>query len=311
VRNVDASTKERSALHYAVVTPVHNEDQNLGRLGLAIAGQTVLPDRWVIVDTGSTDTTLVVARELADSHPWITVTELGLGATSVRGAQIVRAFHAGLALVPGPSDIVVKLDADISFEPDHFERLLAAFQADPALGIASGVAHERDGGGRWRARHGTGPGVWGAARAYRRTCLDELLPLEERMGWDTIDLISARVRGFGTKVLDDLPFLHHRAEGIRDRSRFARWADQGRAAHYLGYRPSYLALRTVFRAVTDPTAVGIAVGFAQAAAGGEPRYADARVIEFVRREQSLARLPRRVREALRSRGSLERLSSPS
>ena len=45
------------------------------------------------------------------------------------------------------------------------------------------------------------PGVWGANRAYRWDCLRELLPLEERMGWDTLDLVKATVRGWRTKVM--------------------------------------------------------------------------------------------------------------
>jgi hypothetical protein len=205
--------------------------------------------------------------------------------------------------------VVVKLDADISFEPDHFRRLVSEFERDPALGIASGTAYEQDGHRAWRQRHGTGPGVWGAARGYRRGCLDAILPLEERMGWDTLDLISANVRGYATRVVGDLPFLHHRTEGERDRSRLFHWANQGRAAHYMGYRPSYLVARTLYRGVREPSAIGILYGYLEAALRRSSRCADTEVVEFVRREQSLSRLPRRIREAIRPRKPLERIST--
>ena len=55
----------------------------------------------------------------------------------VRGGAIVRAFHAGLEALAGEADVVANLDADVSFEPDFFARLLAAFAGDPRLGIAS------------------------------------------------------------------------------------------------------------------------------------------------------------------------------
>ena len=78
-------------------------------------------------------------------------------------------------------------------------------------------------------------------------------PLEERMGWDGIDELRAELRGWRTRALRDLPFRHHRPEGARDGARRSAYAAQGRAAHYMGYRPSYLvaagAARGAVRAV--------------------------------------------------------------
>ena len=68
-------------------------------------------------------------------------------------------------------EIIVKLDADVSFESDYFEQLLAAFESEPRLGIASGVCYELE-RGVWTARHVTGDHVRGATRAYRKACLD-------------------------------------------------------------------------------------------------------------------------------------------
>ena len=124
-------------------------------------------------------------------------------------------------------------------EPDYFERLLDAFARDPSLGIASGSAWELD-DGVWRQRFVTGGTVWGATRAYRWECLQEVLPLEERHGWDGIDQLKARARGWHTTTLTDLPFRHHRAEGLGDGSTWAHWAANGDTAYFMGYRPWYL-----------------------------------------------------------------------
>ena len=91
-------------------------------------------------------------------------------------------------------DVVVNVDADVTMEPDYFERLLEALERDPSLGIASGSAWEPH-DGVWRQRFViTGGTVWGATRAYRWACLQDVLPLEERHGWDGIDQLKARAR---------------------------------------------------------------------------------------------------------------------
>jgi biofilm PGA synthesis N-glycosyltransferase PgaC len=288
---------------YAVVTPVRDEEANLRRLAACLAAQTVVPETWVVVDDGSSDGTAAFVRELAREQPWIRLASSG-GTSLARGAPIVRAFHAGLEeLEPLPA-FVVKLDADISFEPDHVERLLAEFERDPRLGIASGTCFELDPAGTWRERNATGPAVWGACRAYRSECLLDVLPLDEHMGWDTLDQLKAHLNGWETRVLYDLPFRHHRPEGARDGHRFRTAAIQGAGAYYLGYRVSYLFVRTLFRSLRDPASLGSLIGYARARMRREPQCPDLQLRAYVRHEQSLRQLRQRVREALRPRGTL-------
>lgn len=283
-------------LTYAAVTPVRDELENLARLAEALANQTVRPARWLIVDTGSADGTLELASQLAAEHPWVESMSDDDAGRALRGAPIVRAFARGVAHIEPVPEIVVKLDADVSVAPDHFERLLEAFAADPTLGIASGSAEELT-DGEWRRRFNTGSSVWGAARAYRRECLAEVSPLEERMGWDGIDEVKAHLHGWSTRTLGDLTFRHHRLEGERDGSRWRAWSARGRAAHYMGYRSWYLALRALHHARTEPAAVAMLSGYVTAALRREAVCSDDRVRTGLRREQSLRNLRARRREA--------------
>jgi glycosyltransferase involved in cell wall biosynthesis len=285
-----------SARRYAAITPVRDESENLPRLAAALAAQTIPPSAWVIVDTGSTDSTVELANELAARFDWIVVRKSQPSKTATRGAPIVRAFHHGLEQLDGQFDIVVKLDADISFEPDYFERLLANFSVNDRLGMASGIAYELE-NGEWVPRFTTGSSVWGAVRAYRRECLKDVLPLEEYMGWDGIDEIKARGRGWTTRTFNDLPFRHHRPEGARDGASWRAWMYRGRAAHYMGYKLWYLGLRVIRHAPRNPAAVAMLWGFANAVIGREPVCPDERVRGQLRREQSILALPRRFRDA--------------
>jgi poly-beta-1,6-N-acetyl-D-glucosamine synthase len=289
-----------SPLTYAVVTPAKDEADRLAVLARSLTAQSVPPRTWLIVDNGSTDQTPAVIAELGRRHPWIHALSVQPVEDIARGAPIVRAFHAGIGALGSGHDIVAKVDADITLEPDYFERLLDAFAADSRLGIASGTCYELQ-NGSWRQRFGTGANVWGAARAYRAECLAEVLPFEERIGWDGVDVIKANVRGWRTATLLDLPFRHHRLEAAREQGRWHGWSVQGDAAHFMGYRFAYLVLRTLFHARKDPFALGMLWGYAVAGLRRRPPIADPSVREYVRREQRLRDLPMRRREALGTR----------
>lgn len=283
-------------MEYAVVTPAHDEEQNLDRIVACMAAQTVLPVEWVLVENGSTDATLTRALALAEQHPWLRVTRAGVPEAGERGAPIVHAIHAGLEALSRMPEVVCQLDADLSLPPGYFERLVQALECDPQLGIVSGTCFEQI-GGAWRERFTTGANVWGGARAYRRECLQQVLPLEPRTGWDAVDVAQANALGWKTRTLGDLRFDHHRLEASRERSRWSAWGDQGRVSHHLGYRPGYLVLRAVFRARNDPAALGLVAGYLAAALRREPRCTRAGVVAWVRGQQRLRALARRAAEA--------------
>jgi glycosyltransferase involved in cell wall biosynthesis len=293
-----ADGRARDRLSYALVTPARNEARNLSRLAACVSGQTVRPVEWVIVENGSTDDTLEAARTLGRKHPWIRVVSVPGASNGARGGAIVRALAAGISALKSSADVVVNLDADVSMGRDYFERLLASFEADATLGIASGSAYEFR-NGSWRQQFATRQTVWGATRAYRAECLRDVSPLEERLGWDGIDELQATVRGWKTKTLLDLPFWHHRVVGQRDGS-WAMWSAEGRLAHYMGYRVSYLLARLVYRCLRERTPMTFVIlwGYTLAALRREPRWADAEARRHLRELQRPRFLAARAREAL-------------
>jgi glycosyltransferase involved in cell wall biosynthesis len=284
-------------LSYAVITPARDEEANLGRLASALAAQEVMPSRWLVVDNGSTDGTSQLLNRLSGELPWLRVVTTGGTPTPRREAVIARALEAGLLALDLEPDVLLKLDADIAFEPDYCARLLAAFERDPKLGIASGSCWELE-DGEWVQRYMTWATVWGAARSFRWNCLQEILPLEERLGWDGIDVIKANLRGWRTETMHDLAFQHHRPEGEREGSVARAWEAEGRVAYYMHYRISYLLFRALHRARRHPAALAFVWGYLCAMFRRESRCTDRQVWRYLREQQRLRVLPLRAREAM-------------
>ena len=52
------------------------------------------------------------------------------------------------------------------------------------------------------------------------------------------------------------------------------WSTEGSAAFFMGYRPSYLVCRSLFRALREPAALAMLTGYAGAAIRREDRLND-------------------------------------
>ena len=284
-----------TSLSYALVTPARNERANLPRLAGSVIAQNQRPERWVIVDDGSDDGTREIAAELAAAHEWIDVLDAGSAGGELsegrREGRDLLAFRAGVAALPAPVGVVIKVDADVSCEPDYFERLVGAFADDATLGIASGACWEQD-DGVWTRRKVVESHPRGATRAYRWETVPELMALDPVMGWDGLDEIRVSLQGYETRTIVDLPFRHHRLEGGREKHRLRAKVLQGTTSWYMGYRPSYLLMRAVYRARDEPVALAMVWGYARSALRRAPRC-EPEIVSAVRERQRLGVVVRR------------------
>jgi poly-beta-1,6-N-acetyl-D-glucosamine synthase len=286
-----------SIVTHLIVTPARNEAENLRRLGACLVEQTWRPEAWIVVDNGSTDGTADVVRELARAHGWIRLVSIESDANPARGRSSVRAFNAGVMDVSKHPDLITGLDADVSFGVGYFDALRREFERNPRLGIAAGLCYEPCGEG-WEPVSVTHPNIRGASFSCRRECLAQLLPLEERLGWEGIAVVRAKIRGWETAIFPDLKYFHHRPTRARDANRFAGFAEEGDSAYYMWYRPSYMVMRTLYRtiALRDPAATGLGWGYARSALGRKSRHSELGFREFVRSNQSPANWLARARE---------------
>ena len=136
----------RPALRVGVLVPCRDEEAVLPRK-LANLARVAWPTEGrrhvvCIVDDGSADATAEVAaaavaaqRAHAPEAPYALRCE-----RNRRAAGKAGAIATGLeALAQADVDLVVLSDADVVFEPDGLVKLVAAFDADPALAMACGA----------------------------------------------------------------------------------------------------------------------------------------------------------------------------
>src|SRR5690606_28465058 len=146
---------------------------------------------------------------------WITVVHRPDRGYRAAGGGVVEAFYAGYARAREEQwDFIVKLDGDLSFAPDYFERCFENFAADAQLGIGGGTVCRLDRGRSRIAAIGDPPfHVRGATKIYRRSCWDRIKPLVMAPGWDTIDEVKANLYGWRTRTFPDIELLQHKRTG--------------------------------------------------------------------------------------------------
>lgn len=102
-----------------IVIPVYNRAHTLPRTLLSIQKQTVQPAKLVLVDNGSTDTSMQVMTDWADTHPdTIIVSEQKPGAAAAR--------NRGLREVD--TEFVMFFDSDDVMTPTHVEDFTKAIE---------------------------------------------------------------------------------------------------------------------------------------------------------------------------------------
>lgn len=272
---------------YVVITPVRDEEQYVEATIESVSGQTVRPAEWVIVDDGSTDRTGVILDRYAAQIPWLRVIHRPDRGFRKPGGGVVDAFNEGYrSLRCNDWDFIVKLDGDLSFSPDYFQRCFEQFRKQPDLGIGGGeICHDL--GGKLKLEASPRFHVRGATKIYRKACWEAIGGLMPAAGWDTIDEVKANMLGWKTRSFEDLRLIHHRLTGsadglLRDRLK------HGSVCFTCGYHPLFVLARCVYRLVRKPYVIGslaMLFGFLRGYFIHTPQVNDERLIRYLRAQQ--------------------------
>jgi glycosyltransferase involved in cell wall biosynthesis len=275
---------------YVVVTPVRNEARYAGDTIVSMVRQTNRPERWVLVDDGSTDGTGDLIDCAALEHPWITAVRRPDRGFRKSGGGVVDAFYDGYAALRQESwEFIVKLDGDLTFEPSYFAECLAQFKEDPRLGIGGGTILVHD-NGRLKVDSPDDPAfhVRGATKIYRRACWEQISPLVRAPGWDTIDEVAANMRGWSTRTFSHISLVQQRETGSSDGA-WRNWYKNGVANYITGYHPLFMFAKCVKRALQRPplAAAALCAGFCSGYVKRLPRVHDGEAVQYLRRQQML------------------------
>jgi biofilm PGA synthesis N-glycosyltransferase PgaC len=286
----------------AVAVMFLNEEQYLPRLLASIEAQSRPPEHLLLVDDGSDDDSPAIAAQFAEQHPYARVLRRPrrpASADRLATAAELAAFEWAVGQLDDPYDVIAKLDGDLELTPRCFERIVAALEEDPELGIAGAALDLPGPDGASRPEHSAPWHVRGATKFYRRECWAQIAPLPAILGWDTIDEARARMRGWrvASVALPEGNLLHMRPTGTYDGA-IRGYRRRGVAAWAYGAHPVHVLGSALLRATQRPRAVGGAaylVGWLGAALRRGPR-AEPEVVHYVRREQRA-----RVREVVLGR----------
>jgi glycosyltransferase involved in cell wall biosynthesis len=207
----------------SVVVPMYNEANNVTDVVLAL--NTSLAESgysWeiILVNDGSTDETLAMANRVASDDERVRVKSY----TPNRGRG--KALRTGFSSVLG--DIVVTVDADLSYESKSILRLVEALEQNPHIDIAIGSPYMPGGATEnvplfrlWTSRLGNlilsaaMPGkiytITGIFRAYRRYVL-ESLELEADGKEIHLEILSKSL-ALGYRVIEVPAVLRGRKKG--------------------------------------------------------------------------------------------------
>jgi glycosyltransferase involved in cell wall biosynthesis len=277
-------------MKYVLITPAHNEEAFIEKTLASMIAQTRLPERWVIVDDGSTDRTGRIVEGYVSRYQWI---ELFRRPQRIDRsfAGKVHAFNDGLKRLRSVDfDVIGNLDADLSFDPDYLEFLTGKFAEDPQLGVA-GTPFTEDGGYDTATDSFEGENhVAGGCQLFRRQCFEEVggyIP-NRGGGIDWIAVTTARMKGWKVRSFCEKRFHHYRTLGTAGRGPLRALFSYGEKDYYLGGSSIWELFRVTYRMTKKPVLLGgmaLLLGYVWAASRRVNRVVSPELMRFHRHEQ--------------------------
>lgn len=227
-------------MKFLIIIPAHNEEHNILPCLKSLVAQTHRDFKIVVVDDGSSDATAELVVEFAKNFPKISVLHREKSGHQP-GAKVVQTFNVGLESVKNQDfDVLCKFDADIVFPKEYVEKLNAKYEADPKLGMCSGLVYisehqedlernllQNDESFQHNLQDFSNKEDWhfedlsskdhvrGPIKSYRKSCFETMGGLRPTLGWDNIDVMLAQMHGFKVITIKDVWVKHLRPTAFK------------------------------------------------------------------------------------------------
>ena len=222
--------------------------------------------------------------------PWIQAIHRRDRGFRKSGGGVVDAFYDGFEQISDDQswEFIVKLDGDLSFSPDYFQRSFEEFERDANLGIGGGKVYiKKQDTLVVESPEDPAFHVRGATKIYRRACWNALGGLLRTAGWDTMDEVKANMLDWKTRTFPSIMLQHHRFTGAAE----GAWRDSmknGMGSYILGYHPFFMTGKCLVRLFRRPYLVascGLMFGFLSGYLKQVPQIQDKELICYLRRQQ--------------------------
>lgn len=285
-----------------IITPIKDEADNLPRLIDSVAGQSLRPERWVVVDDGSTDGSSSIIAEAASNYPWIRHeqrTDAGEYDIGVNYARVLARGFAALTDEYGDElDYYMVLDGDMELSETYLETVASYLDASDDVVIACGPVYTRGDDGlefeERRDKHPFGGATLYDGDFYRAIGGPPLTPCV-----DSVTKAKAHMRGYRPRYATELDARAVQARPPHENGDpLANARTLGRNNYAIGYPPAAALAKGARLAVKSTPSRGAWYlrGYFSAWTSGEPRTADDAVVRYYYREKH-----RDVARSLRSK----------
>ncbi|MEZ5082508.1 MAG: glycosyltransferase family 2 protein [Bacteroidales bacterium] len=274
-------------MKYAIVIPAKDEEETLGRVLQSVAAQTLPCLTCLVVDDGSEDNTAGVVKEYAGKYNFFDYHRNNNEKKYVVGGHVVEVFTTGKEVLDKKGidyEYIIKMDADLEFEPDFMEKIAVKLQTNDKWGIVSGTPYYIEDG---KKLFEVSP-IWhsqGQFKIYSKKCLEEIGGIKKMLGWDCADNIQAIEKGYKTEAFRDIHYKMFRMVGGKSSLLKGR-IKHGMGAYNLHYSPGYLMFKLLHDLFKPPYIIGSIYylrGYIKAMFGNYPNFLSKSQVKILRK----------------------------
>ena len=278
--------------NFIIITPSYEEQNYIDFPLQSVISQTAKPVKWIIVDDGSKDKTAEIIQSYTKEHDFIEYYYRQKTAGQAYFSSNVYALMEGWSRVKDLDfEYLAILDSDITLPEDYYERIIAEFEKDPKLGVASGI-YENLIDGKLHPVINDRRSTPKAIQVFRKEVFEQIggyLPLQYG-GEDTAACVMARMHGWKVWSFPDIKVIHHRPTGTGNTSSLLKSKyNLGLNEYFIGSHWLFVLIKCFKRAFREkPFIIGGISRFFGFIAGRfkvEKRIVSNDFIKFFRKEQ--------------------------